>query len=136
VGLETSGSKNQDCNYLRIKIFMISVIEKIKNKAEELGIVDRYELENILVHDDPYWDEEYDEQFNKFTEFLDELGFKIVHQEGGGEGGGEYCEVVIELEGKTYKLNYEYRSYEGYTIDDIWNWDLVTAKQKMITVYE
>lgn len=70
-------------------------------------------------------------------EILEEYGYKHVTQEGGGEGGAEYCYGVFELAGKTYKAEYSYMSHYGYDFEGI----LDTLKevkpvQKMVTVYE
>jgi hypothetical protein len=116
------------------------VIEKIKNKAEELGISDGV-IESVLVNGDHWYFtkegiNECGEEFKKFGDFLTELKFNHLHQEGGGEGGTEYCESVIELEGQAYKLSYSYFSFRGYDIDDIWDWKPVVAKQKTVTYYE
>lgn len=120
-----------------IKMNRPDVIEKLKNKAEECNISNDT-LENLFVDWYGYkWMLECDEEnFKKFGEFLAELKFKLVDREGGGEKGAEYCESVIELEGKLYRLSYSYFSHSGFSIYDFWNWQPVVAKQKTVTYYE
>lgn len=67
----------------------------------------------------------------------EQLGYKPLDQEGGGEGGAEYCYGVFELKGKVYRAEYSYYSHHGHDFDDI----LETLKevkpvQKTITVWE
>lgn len=63
--------------------------------------------------------------------------FEVEHigQEGGGEGGSEYCYAVIKVGDKFYKIEYSYYSHQGYDTDDA---ELVEVfpKQKTVTVYE
>ena len=108
---------------------MNDTIEKIKSVADKLEIY-KDELEKIFI--DGY---DLDDE-NEFHLFLKQYNFKHLHQEGGGEGGTEYCEAVIELEGQAYKLEYSYYSQDGYNVDDIWDWKLVTPKTKTVTYYE
>ena len=62
-------------------------------------------------------------------------GLKLVHREGGGEGGGEYVERVFQFEDSDLfvKITGYYYSYEGTTYDGI---EQVAPQQKTITVYE
>lgn len=63
--------------------------------------------------------------------------FKHLEQEGGGEGGSEYCYGIFELNGVIYKAEYSYYSYEGheyYGISD--TLQIVKPVEKTITVYE
>ena len=113
------------------------VIERIKNKAKELDISENF-LDTLLIqgYDFEYYLISSDKEIEEFCKFLSELKFKFLHRNGGGEGGTEYCESVIELEGQAYLLSYSYFSHQGYDIDDYWNWKPVTAKQKTVTYYE
>ncbi len=113
------------------------IIEKLKNKAEELDISKEI-LENLIIE---YYGYDWmlkstDKNLKKFGKFLKELKFKLLDQDGGGEKGAEYCESVIELNDQAYRLNYSYFSYNGYSIYDYWDWKPVTAKQKTVTYYE
>lgn len=120
-----------------IKMNRPEAIEKLKRKAEECNISNDT-LENLFVEWHGYeWMLECDEEnFKKFGKFLAKLKFKLIDREGGGEKGAEYCESVIELEGKLYRLSYSYFSHSGFSIYDFWNWQPVVAKQKTVTYYE
>ena len=68
---------------------------------------------------------------------LSEYAYKHIEQEGGGEGGGEYCYGIFQLNGVFYKAEYSYYSCDGYNYDDIISTlKIVQPKEKMITVYE
>lgn len=121
-----------------IKMNRPEVIEKLKNKAKELDISNDI-LENLITEHYGYdWMLESDNSYNikKFGELLKELKFKLIDREGGGEKGAEYCESVIELEDKLYRLSYSYFSHNGFSIYDFWDWQPVVAKQKTVTYYE
>ena len=63
--------------------------------------------------------------------------FKHLEQEGGGEGGAEYCYGVFELNGVIYKAEYSYYSYNGCEYDGIVSTlRVVTPVEKTVTVYE
>ncbi len=65
------------------------------------------------------------------------VSYKHLMQEGGGEGGSEYCEGVFELDGKCYHVSWSYASHCGFDTDDAFNTlKEVTPKEKTITVYE
>jgi len=120
-----------------LKMNRPEVIEKLKNKAEELDISNRI-LENLFIEFSDYkWLlDSADKNLKKFGKLLKELKFKLLDQDGGGEKGAEYCESVIELEGQLYKLSYSYYSHMGFSIYDYWDWKPVVAKQKTVTYYE
>lgn len=64
-------------------------------------------------------------------------GYEHLSQDGGGEGGSEYCEGVFKLGGKIYKAEYSYSSHQGLGIDNILDTlREVTPVVKTITVYE
>ena len=70
-----------------------------------------------------------------FGEEVRPKGFEFIDQDGGGEGGSEYCEMVFKWNGQLYKITYNYYSHQGY------EWDYgsiytVEAKEKTVTVYE
>lgn len=71
------------------------------------------------------------------ADFFSKYGYVHLEQEGGGEGGGEYCYGVFSLGGKTYKAEYSYYSYNGHDYDSILDTlHEVKPVQKVITVYE
>lgn len=71
----------------------------------------------------------------KETEDSDPIPMKHIKQEGGGEGGGEYCYAVIQVGEKFYKIEYSYYSYSGYDYDyaDVLE---VVPTQRTVTFYE
>lgn len=76
-----------------------------------------------------------------YREGLDYLiknhGYRVVEQEGGDEGGAEHCYAVFELDGKFYKAEYSYYSYNGHEYDNIHKTlKEVFPKEKLVTVYE
>lgn len=63
--------------------------------------------------------------------------YEHIEQEGGGEGGSEYCFGVFKLNGKIYRAEYSYYSYNGHEYDGIINSVReVKPVEKTITVYE
>lgn len=93
-------------------------------------------------------DPEYDtkvalrnEEREAYYKFIEETkakyGYEHLVQEGGGEGGSEYCYGVFKLNGKIYKAEYSYYSYNGCEYDDIVDTlREVVPSQKTITVYK
>lgn len=72
------------------------------------------------------------------TLILDEYefsGLSILEQEGGDEGGAEYCYIVFKWKDKIYKHEYRYYSYNGHEFD-ISDVAEVFPVEKTITVYE
>lgn len=135
------------------EVKMHSTIFKIKTKAEELQLEDTNIKEalgmgggvgaNSITQPNPedkYY-KDYPEEFEKdekvyeFVKFLNSLGFKEIEQ-AGGEDQGTSAYSVIELEGKLFRSDYSYASYDGYYIDDVWEWREVQAQQKTVTIYE
>lgn len=65
------------------------------------------------------------------------LTYEHIDQEGGGEGGSEYCYGVFKLNDKYFKAEYSYYSYNGYESDYIVDTlKEVVPKEKTIIVYE
>ncbi len=63
--------------------------------------------------------------------------YEHIETEGGGEGGAEYCYGVFKLDGKSYKAEWSYYSYEGCNFDEIFDTlKEVKPVEKIITVYE
>lgn len=69
--------------------------------------------------------------------FEEDYQYEHLEQEGGGEGGGEYCYGVFSLKGKIYKGTYSYYSYNGHEYDGIERTlKEVKPVEKVVTVYE
>lgn len=68
---------------------------------------------------------------------MSKAGYVHLEQDGGGEGGSEYCYGVFKLGDLIYKTEYSYYSYNGHEIDGIVeSLRVVTPVEKTITVYE
>lgn len=68
-------------------------------------------------------------------EGAEEQGIDLIEQEGGGEGGSEYCYSVLKIDGVFYKVTYSYYSHHGFDTQyaEVW---IVTPKEKTVTVFE
>ena len=138
----------------------ISIFEEIASKLEIS--VDRliYQMcENELFEDvvhpfdwpdrggreysDPTYRKEVQDYYDKvekyFDDIMEEVGVKYQHlqQDGGGEGGSEYCYGVFKLNDTIYKAEYSYYSHYGHEYDGITSTlREVKPVSKTITVYE
>jgi len=66
-----------------------------------------------------------------------EWDYEHLTQEGGGEGGSEYCYGVFRLKGVVYKAEYNYYSHEGDNYDGIVDTlKVVKPVEKTIVVWE
>lgn len=75
--------------------------------------------------------------YDHWDTFVEEYGYKHIKQEGGGEGGAEYCFGIFQILDKFYKAEYSYYSYNGYEYGDISDTVReVKPVEKLITVYE
>lgn len=90
-----------------------------------------------------YNDASYQEEISAYHKtkqnFLDNIvgDYEHLQQEGGGEGGSEYCYGVFRLGDTIYRAEYNYYSHQGHDYDYILDTlKVVTPKQKTITVYE
>ena len=73
--------------------------------------------------------------FEEGDYIMNGVGMKHVLRKGGGEGGGEHCETVVQVGDRYYKIVYSYYSYDGYNYDgaDVYE---VTPVQRLVTFYE
>ena len=103
---------------------------------EESGII-RPDKGDREWHD-PAYQSELDIYWDAKKKYLnDVIGYTHLEQEGGGEGGSEYCYGVFELKGKIYKAEYQYYSHHGHEYDSILDTlQEVKPVEKTITVYE
>lgn len=113
--------------------------------AKRIGSIEQF-LEDV-VYGVPRtkWMPEEGSEVEDICEFL--LGFqdgdyvkngvnmKFIEQEGGGEGGGEHCETVVQAGDKYYKIVYSYYSHDGYNYDyaDVYE---VIPTERLVTFYE
>lgn len=100
-----------------------------------------YPVRGEREHKDPTYQaelEEYNEKRKEAREaFFAEYDYEHLEQDGGGEGGSEYCYGVFRFGGKIYMTSWSYFSHHGYEYDYVeGNLKEVQAKQKTITVYE
>ena len=62
--------------------------------------------------------------------------FKHLEQEGGGEGGAEYCYTVWSWKDKIYKMEYSYMSHCVHDFDEAMNTIReVKEVEKLVKVY-
>ena len=67
---------------------------------------------------------------------LDQYDYEFMEGDTGGEGQGEYCYGVIRFQGKYYRAEWTYYSYNGCEYDSIERTITeVTPKQVMVTQY-
>ena len=113
--------------------------------AKRIGSIEQF-AENI-VHGvaSNSWSVDEGSPLEDICEFL--LGFqegdyvmngvdmKHIEQEGGGEGGGEHCETVVQAGDAYYKIVYSYYSYDGYNYEDADVYEVVPV-ERLVTFYE
>lgn len=64
-------------------------------------------------------------------------GVSLVRQDGGGEGGSEYCTSVFSYKDRYFKIAYSYYSFSGFEVfSDFDGLCEVHPVEKTITVYE
>jgi len=102
--------------------------------AKQVSIVDlKGQLEEIFAESD------YDFLSFLLGDYDEEAAFaaKLEHheQDGGGEGGSEYCYTVFSIGDVYYKIAYSYYSHHGYETDYATAYE-VTPVQRMTTYYE
>lgn len=101
----------------------------------------KYPDRNGRDWNDPSYKEETDHYWEQYQqkekEILESLGgYEHLDQDGGGEGGSEYCYGVFRLGDKTYRAEYSYYSYHGYEYEGILGTlKEVQPQQKTVTVY-
>jgi len=104
----------------------------MKELIEEM--MDAYNISNGYEVDDEYC-------YNDFIcEVLDDgrwdhEDFKHLEQDGGGEGGSEYCYAVWSWRGLIYKIEYSYMSHEGHDYDGSMD-TIREVKEVMVKSYE
>ena len=113
--------------------------------AERIGSIEQFLEDVVCGVQRKGWMPEEGSEVDDVCEFL--LGFrdgdyvkdgelmKHLEQDGGGEGGGEHCETVVQAGGKYYKIVYSYYSYDGYNYGDADVYEVVPAK-RLVTFYE
>ena len=136
---QLEGNKMSNKKHLdKIKsVFEIPDDADIDNVIYNLADGDVFDEINLSRLIDGFSDMDWKQRGKAVDDKLEQLGYKHLVQEGGGEGGSEYCFGVFELQGVTYKASYSYRSYDG---DDSYgcadSLKVVEAKEKTVIVYE
>jgi hypothetical protein len=106
-------------------------IESLDMLAVGLADDDLYEINAGWNSKACNWEHDYRQKL------LDSGAYEHTVQEGGGEGGTEYCYGVFKLNDTLYKVEWSYYSYDGYyTAGAFRGLTEVKPKQKTITVYE
>ena len=78
-----------------------------------------------------------DQYANTLQTLKEEWDYEHLDQEGGGEGGEEYCYGVFRLKGVVYKAEYSYYSHQGHNYDGIIDTlKIVKPIEKTIIVWE
>lgn len=135
-----------------------TIFEEFKEKLSDgesledfIGMLAEGDL--CISHDVPYpvkggrayKDESYQKELSVYRDevkayedfILAPFGYEHLDQDGGGEGGSEYCYGVFKFMGKIYKAEYSYYSHEGNDCSNILDsLREVTLVEKTITVYE
>jgi hypothetical protein len=74
---------------------------------------------------------------HKVLPYVDGFKFEHIQQEGGGEGGSEYCYGIFKLNDKYYKAEYSYYSYNGHEYEGICESLIeVFPVERLVTFYE
>ena len=80
-----------------------------------------------------WWLENYPQE----SKWANENGLNHIEGDSGGEGCGEYCYMIFSWQGKTYKIEYSYYSYNGNNFDDVEDTIReVKPVEKLVIVYE
>lgn len=143
-----------DYNYFKYALKMLGVemkvnLQQFKELCKRLNAGDT-DLDSMIFymangcfeyfireHADFTSDLDYSSKEDIVLNIINELGYDNLHQEGGGEGGAEYCKGVFRLGDTIYSASYYYYSYDGYDYSDIQETlREVKPVQKTITVYE
>lgn len=133
-------------NKVDIDEILGEIEEAMVNKAIELGISEdqailgegiRYLImddENELFRTDKYEDRslDFEERFVRVSP--SDVGCEHINQDGGGEGGAEFCQTVFKWKGKFYMMTYNYYSHHGFDFDYAELYE-VEPKVKEVTVY-
>ena len=113
--------------------------------AERIGSIEQFLEDVVCGVQRKGWMPEEGSEVDDVCEFL--LGsrdgdyvkdgelMKHLEQDGGGEGGGEHCETVVQAGGKYYKIVYSYYSYDGYNYGDADVYEVVPV-ERLVTFYE
>ena len=113
--------------------------------AERIGSIEQFLEDVVCGVQRKGWMPEEGSEVDDVCEFL--LGFrdgdyvkdgelmKHLEQDGGGEGGGEHCETVVQAGGKYYKIVYSYYSYDGYNYEGADVYEVVPV-ERLVTFYE
>lgn len=85
--------------------------------------------------------EDYDFEFGEFLlgnfDSVDakKAGVEWIEQDGGYEGGGEYCYTIFRVHNQYYKVSFSYYSHHGFEFDYANAYE-VEAVERMATFYE
>ena len=127
--------------YEDFKHIIETLKEGEKQMTNQLSTAEREALETEIMEAYSAWStSKY--PLNDFEDLVYDMDyikgfpdFEFIEQEGGGEGGAEYCYTVFKWKGTFYKVTYNYYSHHGFDFDcsEIYR---VTPKEKTVTVYE
>ena len=113
--------------------------------AERIGSIEQFLEDVVCGVQRKGWMPKEGIEVDDVCEFL--LGFRDgdyvkggelmnhLEQDGGGKGGSEHCETVVQAGGKYYKIVYSYYSYDGYNYEDADVYEVVPV-ERLVTFYE
>lgn len=87
---------------------------------KEIPMEKIYEIVEEVCSSDPY----YEDSFCSLHEFVEGdvpegvKDYEHIQQEGGGEGGSEFCYCVFRYKGQHYMIHYNYYSHHGLDFGD------------------
>lgn len=117
--------------------YCIKTIGEIKMSNQILNEMKTLLSYKKMEYNDGFLDELSDNDFSpvNYDILVEEGNYEHVTQEGGGEGGTEYCFTVFEWKGVLYKMEYSYYSYDGYDFSNV-NVKETKSIEQTVTVYE
>lgn len=113
--------------------------EDFKSFVKKAALIINEDSEDIYTLNNLLYDIANDEFSVDCEDLTNEYkeNYEFIDQQGGGEGGAEYCFSVFKWKDKFYKMQYNYYSYVGFEYDEVFeNIHEVFPTQKTITVYE
>jgi hypothetical protein len=111
----------------------MQTIKELQTEIKEFfaaqGLSEDYitgKFKDIFFHQEVYSDDQ---------DFVNKFEWQPVHFEG-GEGEGDYAESVFRLKGRYFRVTASYASYDGFYINDIFDWEEVEPVGVTVTQYK
>ena len=121
--------------------YSFTKLENPELTFEEYWESDEYEGSyDFIAHEiiEPDYHSEWRlESYPEEAKWAKENNLQCFDQEGGGEGGSEYCYMIFSWKDKVYKIEYSYYSHYGHNFEDVESTIReVKPVEKVVTVYE